>query len=105
MRAVPIQRLKEAERLVAAGHHAAARELLEPILGQFPANPRARKSMALAWYREGIDLARFSSMKDFDREVRKLEKRMKKAAEALEFEEAASLRDRIAWLRRHAVFS
>ncbi|MGH9868241.1 MAG: excinuclease ABC subunit UvrB [Candidatus Polarisedimenticolia bacterium] len=54
---------------------------------------------------EGIDLARFSSMKDFDREVRKLEKRMKKAAEALEFEEAASLRDRIVWLRRHAVFS
>jgi excinuclease ABC subunit B len=53
----------------------------------------------------GVDLARFASMKDFDREIRALEKKMKKAAESLDFESAAELRDRIAWLRRHAVFS
>jgi len=53
----------------------------------------------------GVDLARFASMKDFDREIRALEKKMKKAAESLDFESAAELRDRVAWLRRHAVFS
>jgi excinuclease UvrABC helicase subunit UvrB len=48
---------------------------------------------------------RFDSMEDLDREVVRLEKRMKKAAEKLDFEEAATLRDQISWLRKHAVFS
>ncbi|HZI94134.1 MAG TPA: excinuclease ABC subunit UvrB [Patescibacteria group bacterium] len=54
---------------------------------------------------KGIEMDRFDSMEDLDREVVRLEKRMKKAAEKLDFEEAAALRDQISWLRKHAVFS
>ena len=44
-------------------------------------------------------------MEEVDREIVRLDKRMKSAARKLEFEEAAALRDQIAWLRRQAVFS
>ena len=54
---------------------------------------------------EGLQMDRFASMEDLDHEVGRLEKRMKKAAEKLDFEEAAGLRDQISWLRKHAVFS
>ncbi len=54
---------------------------------------------------QDLEAERFGSLEEMDREIRRLEKRMRKAAEALEFEEAASLRDRIARLRRRAVFA
>jgi len=54
---------------------------------------------------EGLDMARFESLEDLDREIVRIEKQMKRAAEKLDFEEAASLRDRVSWLRRHAVFT
>ncbi len=47
----------------------------------------------------------FESVEEMEREIARLEKRMKKAAEALEFEEAAALRDRLAYLRKRLVFS
>ena len=47
----------------------------------------------------------FESLDALDREVAKLEKRMLKAAERLDFEEAAEHRDRIRYLRRQAVIS
>ncbi len=53
----------------------------------------------------GIDMSRLGSMEEVEREIVRLEKRMKKAAADLDFEDAASLRDQIAWLRKHAVFS
>jgi excinuclease ABC subunit B len=53
----------------------------------------------------GVDMSRFGSMQDVEKEIVRLEKRMKKAAVDLDFEDAASLRDQIAWLRKHAVFS
>jgi excinuclease ABC subunit B len=43
--------------------------------------------------------ARFRTVDDIDREVKALEKRMREAAKALEFEKAAELRDRIKTLR------
>jgi len=54
---------------------------------------------------DGADFERFESAEQLDREIVKLEKAMKKAAAALDFEEAAALRDRIGWLRQRAVFS
>ena len=54
---------------------------------------------------EGIDVERFASVEDLDKEIIRLEKSMKKAAAALNFEEAAAVRDRITWLRSRAVFS
>ena len=47
----------------------------------------------------------FESLDALDREVAKLEKRMLKAAERLDFEEAAEHRDRIRYLRQQAVIS
>jgi excinuclease ABC subunit B len=47
----------------------------------------------------------FESLDALDREVGKLEKRMLKAAERLDFEEAAEHRDRIRYLRQQAVIS
>jgi len=43
--------------------------------------------------------ARFRTVDDIDREVKALEKRMREAAKALEFEKAAEMRDRIKTLR------
>jgi excinuclease ABC subunit B len=54
---------------------------------------------------KGLETGRFESVEDMEKEIRRLEKRMKKAAEKLDFEEAASFRDQIAWLRRQVVFS
>ncbi len=53
----------------------------------------------------GLDAKRFKSMEDVEREIGRLDKKMKKAASKLDFEEAAGLRDQIAWLKTHAVFS
>ncbi|HKY32375.1 MAG TPA: excinuclease ABC subunit UvrB [Candidatus Polarisedimenticolia bacterium] len=53
----------------------------------------------------GAEAARFENLDALDRELQRLEKRMRKAAEKLDFEEAAGLRDRIAYLKKHAVFS
>jgi excinuclease ABC subunit B len=50
------------------------------------------------------DMARFGSLEELDKEIVALEKQMKKAAEKLDFERAAGLRDRISYLRKHAVF-
>jgi excinuclease ABC subunit B len=47
----------------------------------------------------------FESLEALDREVAKLEKLMLKAAERLDFEEAAEHRDRIRYLRKQAVIS
>jgi excinuclease ABC subunit B len=42
---------------------------------------------------------RFKSLEDLEKEIKKTEKRMREAAKALEFEKAASLRDRLKTLR------
>ncbi|MFZ0130970.1 MAG: excinuclease ABC subunit UvrB [Desulfobacterales bacterium] len=49
-------------------------------------------------------VAAFDTLEDIDRAVRELEREMKTAARALEFERAADLRDRIRSLRQLAVF-
>ena len=46
------------------------------------------------------DLPSFGSIKELEKEIKKLEKRMQEAAKELAFEEAAGLRDRIKMLRR-----
>ncbi len=46
------------------------------------------------------DLPSFGSIRELEKEIKKLEKRMQEAAKELAFEEAAGLRDRIKMLRR-----
>jgi len=46
------------------------------------------------------NLPNFGSIKELEKEIKKLEKRMQEAAKELAFEEAAGLRDRIKMLRR-----
>ncbi len=47
----------------------------------------------------------YGSPEELDREVRKLEKEMRRAAEKLDFEEAAAIRDRIRFLRQRALLA
>ena len=47
----------------------------------------------------------YGSPEDLEREVKRLEKAMRKAAEKLDFEEAASIRDRIRYLRQQAILA
>jgi len=44
---------------------------------------------------------RYRTMDDIDKEIKVLEKQMREAAKALEFEKAAQIRDRIKTLRAH----
>ncbi|HET6374129.1 MAG TPA: excinuclease ABC subunit UvrB [Candidatus Polarisedimenticolia bacterium] len=53
----------------------------------------------------GIEIPQFGSLEELEKAIRRLDKAMMKAAKALDFEEAATLRDQIAYYRRHAVFS
>ncbi|MEW5806677.1 MAG: excinuclease ABC subunit UvrB [Acidobacteriota bacterium] len=47
----------------------------------------------------------FKTIEEIDREIRRLEKEMSRSAEALEFERAAELRDRIRYLKKKILFS
>ncbi|HEY3176111.1 MAG TPA: excinuclease ABC subunit UvrB [Candidatus Polarisedimenticolia bacterium] len=87
----------------------------ETILKPIDENLVGAKEIAAADYHDvvheagpppaGVEPGRFRSLEEIEREIVRLEKSMKKAAHRLEFEEAAAIRDRIAWLRKQAVFS
>ncbi len=49
------------------------------------------------------DIEEFKSADELDREIRKLEKEMRKYADDLQFEKAAEIRDRIRYLKEHLI--
>jgi excinuclease ABC subunit B len=51
------------------------------------------------------DIREFKNAEEIEREIRKLEKEMRKSADDLEFERAAEIRDRIGYLKKNILFS
>ena len=51
------------------------------------------------------DIREFKNAEEIEKEIRKLEKEMRKSADDLEFERAAEIRDRIGYLKKNILFS
>jgi excinuclease ABC subunit B len=78
--------------------HGITPESIRKNIGEILASVYEKDYVAVPEVEEG-PAERFRTVEDIDKEIRALEKRMREAARALEFEKAAEIRDRIKRLR------
>jgi excinuclease ABC subunit B len=79
--------------------HGITPESIRKNIGEILASVYEKDYVTVADVGEEAGALRFRTVEDIDKEIRVLEKQMREAAKALEFEQAASIRDRIKQLR------
>jgi len=79
--------------------HGITPESIRKSIGEILSSVYEKDYVTVAEVGEESGALRFRTVEDIDKEIRVLEKQMREAAKALEFEQAASIRDRIKHLR------